>query len=105
MFDVVTTPQFSKWLSKLKNPQALRIIAKRLVRLQEGYFGEYKILGDGINELKIDSGPGYRIYYTQDGDTVIVLLIGGDKSTQQQNIDKAKEILKVYQTEKDDENH
>ena len=93
MYFIEKTTEFDKWLKKLKD---LRAKAKILVRIQklenEEHFGEWKIVGDGISELKINYAKGYRIYFKEKDGKIIVLLVGGDKSTQQKDIQKAKEI-------------
>jgi putative addiction module killer protein len=81
---------FTEWLSKLRDRNAHARISARLNRVKLGNFGVVKALGDGVNELKIDYGPGYRVYYAMNGKTVVLLLIGGDKSTQSQDIKTAK---------------
>ena len=102
--DIETTEYFDKWLSKLKNTQAVRLIALRLLRLQEGHFGEVKSVGAGVSELKINTGAGYRIYYTMKGEKLVLLLIGGDKSSQSRDIEKAQRLLQMYKEESEDEN-
>jgi len=95
MFIIEKTYEFDKWLRKLKD---LRAKAKILFRIQkiENYehFGDCEPVGDGIRELKIDYAKGYRIYFKKLNGKIIILLFGGDKSTQQKDIEKAKEILK-----------
>ena len=81
---------FSEWLSNLRDRNAHARISARLNRVKLDNFGVVKALGDGVNELKIDYGPGYRLYYAMNGKTVVLLLIGGDKSTQSQDIKTAK---------------
>jgi putative addiction module killer protein len=85
---------FTKWLEALRDRIAFARIVVRLDRLQAGNFGTVKPLGDGVNELKIDHGPGYRVYYAMREKTVVLLLIGGDKSTQSRDIETAKAYLK-----------
>lgn len=99
MYLIKQTEMFSKWLYKLKDIQGKVSILRRVDRMKKGNFGDYKPLGDGINELRLKTGPGYRIYYTQKDDEIIVLLIGGDKSTQSKDIEKAKELLKEFNNE------
>ena len=94
MYKILETDIFSNWLHKLKDIQGKVAILRRLKRVESGNFGDYKYLESSIYELRIKTGPGYRIYYTKKEDKVILLLIGGDKSTQQKDIKKAKEILK-----------
>ena len=71
-------------------------ILRRVDRLKTGNFGDYKSLGENVFELRIQSGPGYRVYYTKKGDEIIILLIAGDKSTQVADIKKAKSLVKEY---------
>jgi len=93
MYYIEKTTEFDKWLRKLRD---LRAKAKILFRLQkiesDAHFGDCKPVGDGISELKINYAKGYRIYFKIKGDKIIILLIGGDKSTQQEDIERAKEI-------------
>jgi len=95
MFLVEKTPEFDKWLRKLKD---LRAKAKILFRIQkiekDEHFGDCKQVGDGIQELRINFAKGYRVYFKEKNGKIILLLIGGDKSTQQKDIAKAKEIWK-----------
>ncbi|MFA7402808.1 MAG: type II toxin-antitoxin system RelE/ParE family toxin [Pelobacteraceae bacterium] len=88
---------FTEWLSKLRDRNAHARISARLVRVKLGNFGIIKPLGDGVIELKIDYGPGYRVYYAMSGKTIVLLLIGGDKTTQTQDIKKAKAYWKQQQ--------
>jgi putative addiction module killer protein len=88
---------FTVWLSNIHDRDAHARISARLNRLKLGNFGVFKALGDGVIELKIDYGPGYRIYYAMNGKTVVLLLIGGDKSTQKQDIKVAKAYWKRQQ--------
>lgn len=99
MYEVKESEVFSKWLLKLKDIRGKVSIIRRIKRVREGNFGDHKSLGNQINELRITTGPGYRVYYTQQGSEIIVLLVGGDKSTQSNDIEKAKEIAKEYQNE------
>ncbi|MDO9634063.1 MAG: type II toxin-antitoxin system RelE/ParE family toxin [Paludibacter sp.] len=94
MFIIEKTTEFDKWLRKLKD---LRAKAKILFRLQkiedDEHFGACESVGNGIRELKIDYAKGYRIYFKESDGKIILLLIGGDKSTQQKDIERAKDIL------------
>lgn len=94
MYEIVTTELFTKWLDKLKDTKAKISIARRIERMSTGLFGDNKFIGDGISELRIDTGAGYRVYYTIDNNRIVILLIGGDKSTQTRDILKAKELKK-----------
>jgi putative addiction module killer protein len=95
MYFIEKTTEFEKWLRKLKD---LRAKAKVLFRVQklekDEHFGDCEPVGDGIRELKINYAKGYRVYFKEKDGKIIVLLIGGDKSTQQSDIEKAKEIWK-----------
>jgi putative addiction module killer protein len=95
MYIIEKTDEFDKWLRKLKD---LRAKAKILFRIQkienDEHFGDCEPVGNGIRELKIDYAKGYRVYLKKSNGKIIILLIGGDKSTQQKDIERAKEILK-----------
>lgn len=93
-YEIHTTDVFDKWTAKLKDRQAAMAIALRLARVASGNFGDTKIIGDGVSELRIFVGPGYRIYYTIRNNEIVILLCGGDKSTQQNDIKQAKELAK-----------
>lgn len=90
---------FDEWLGSLKDKRTKAVIATRLNRVVQGNFGLCKKLGEEVWELKIDFGPGFRIYFAEDGDTIVVLLCGGDKSTQTRDIEKAKEYWSDYKKE------
>ncbi|RNI33488.1 type II toxin-antitoxin system RelE/ParE family toxin [Hanamia caeni] len=93
MYFIEKTIEFDKWLRKLKDARAKAKILFRIQKLEiDEHFGDCKPVGNGISELKIDYAKGYRIYFKQKGGKIIILLIGGDKSTQQKDIQKAKEI-------------
>ena len=93
-YEIHTTEVFDKWTAKLKDRQAAMAIALRLARVASGNFGNTKIIGDGVSELRIFVGPGYRIYYTIRNNEIVILLCGGDKSSQQNDIKQAKELAK-----------
>jgi putative addiction module killer protein len=93
MYFIQKTAEFDKWFRKLNDLRAKAKILFRLQKLEnEEHFGEYKPVGNGISELKIDYAKGYRIYFKETDGKLIILLIGGDKSTQQKDIEKAKVI-------------
>ena len=95
MYFIEKTDEFDKWLRKLKDLSAKAKILFRIQRIENnGHFGDCKPVGDGVHELKINFAKGYRIYFKEKDGKIIILLIGGDKSTQQKDIEKAKEILK-----------
>ncbi|WP_151720833.1 type II toxin-antitoxin system RelE/ParE family toxin [Gemmobacter serpentinus] len=93
MIEIQQTAHFSKWYLALKDRRAAERIALRLVRLQSGLFGDVKFF-DGIGELRVDYGPGYRVYFVQRGDVLVILLCGGDKSTQRRDIARALDMAK-----------
>ena len=86
------TKVFNDWLLNLRDRQARAKIYARIDRLEDGNPGNSRSVGAGIVEMKIDFGPGYRVYYVQRGEIVIILLCGGDKSTQNKDIDHAKAL-------------
>ena len=92
MYMIKQTEIFSKWLLKLKDTKAKVAILRRIQRVQEGNFGDYKSVSSEISELRITTGPGYRVYYTKRNEEIVILLIAGDKSTQSEDILKAKKI-------------
>jgi len=95
MIELQQTETFRKWRTRLRDVRALALIASRLDRLAFfGHAGDAKSVGEGISELRIDHGPGYRIYFQKRGDTAILLLCGGNKSTQKKDIETAKRLSK-----------
>jgi putative addiction module killer protein len=92
MLDVQTTELFDQWLSDLTNRAARARITSRIDRLSWGNAGDVRAVGEGVSEMRIDTGPGYRVYYKHTGRTIIVILCGGDKSSQDKDIKKAKRI-------------
>ena len=99
MYIIKQTDIFSKWLKRLKDVRGKVAIIRRIDRMKLGNFGDHKAIGEGISELRITIGPGYRVYYTKKEDEIIILLIGGDKSTQSVDIAKAKQLLKELEDE------
>nr|WP_306267607.1 type II toxin-antitoxin system RelE/ParE family toxin [Pararhizobium sp. IMCC3301] len=93
MIEIVQTKTFAKWHDGLKDKRGAAKISQRLVRVQSGLVGDVKFF-DGIGELKIDYGPGYRVYFVKQGSLIIVLLNGGDKKSQKRDITKAREMAK-----------
>jgi len=88
---------FEEWYNSLRDNKAKNRIQLRLARIQEGNLGDYRSVGEGVFELKIDYGPGYRVYFGQIGSIIILLLCGGDKSSQDRDIRKAKEYWADYE--------
>jgi putative addiction module killer protein len=94
MVEVRQTEVFSKWLRELHDRQARARIQTRIDRFQLGLAGDVKPVGEGISELRIDYGPGYRVYFTQRGREMVILLAGGDKRTQDRDIKTALELAR-----------
>ena len=94
MIEVRLTETFADWLADLRDRRAAARIAERLRRLALGNPGDVKPVGDGLSELRVDFGPGYRVYYVQRGAVLIVVLCGGDKSSQSRDIASAKALAK-----------
>ena len=92
MLEIKQTETFRKWRMRLKDDRARALIASRLDRLAFGHAGDAEPVGRGISELRIHHGPGYRVYFQKRGDTIIVLLCGGDKRTQAKDIQTAKRL-------------
>ena len=90
------TPGYQKWLLRLHDGMARYKIVARVKRLAEGNPGDVKPVGGGVSEMRIHYGPGYRVYYKDTGEEIIILLCGGDKSTQEEDIRKAKLLAKEY---------
>jgi putative addiction module killer protein len=86
------TSAFAEWFDVLRDKRAKSKIAGRIARMELGLLGDIRSVGDGVSEAKIDFGPGYRLYYTLRGQALIILLIGGDKGSQDRDIKKAKEM-------------
>jgi putative addiction module killer protein len=90
--DVRFTEEFLTWVRRLRDHRARRAIEGRIARLQGGNFGDVKSIGNTVSELRIDQGPGYRVYFTRVGKIVVILLCGGDKSSQAKDVDTAKRL-------------
>ena len=89
MIEIRKTEQFAKWLDNLRDVQAKARVLVRIERLASGNAGDVKPVGEGISEIRIDYGPGYRVYFTKRGSELIILLAGGDKSSQLRDIKAA----------------
>jgi len=94
MITVRETTDFKEWMRGLKDKVSQSIINARIRRISVGNFGDTKNVGDNVSELRIDYGSGFRVYYTRRGQEIVILLCGGDKSTQTKDIKTAKEIAK-----------
>ena len=94
MFEIRTTRVFAKWLDGLRDVCARARVLVRVERLADGNPGDVKPVGEGVSEMRIDYGPGYRVYFMQRGEEVIVLLAGGDKRTQEADIQQALRLAR-----------
>ncbi len=97
MIEVRQTEQFRAWLSDLRDDRARARILKRLDRAKDGNLGDVAAVGGGVSEMRIFYGPGYRVYFVQRGSELIVLLCGGDKSSQAADIEEAKALAKAIE--------
>lgn len=98
-FRLAQTTTFSRWLSGLKDYRAKAAIVLRLKQVATGHWGDVKSVGGGVSELRWHIGPGYRVYFTRRGEYIVLLLAGGDKSSQAKDIAKAKELAKEQPNE------
>lgn len=94
MITFVRTPEFDAWLKALRDPIGKACITSRIRSAEQGNFGDCEPVGDGVSEMRIHCGPGYRVYYSRRGQVVYLLLCGGRRSTQSQDIKQAKALLK-----------
>ena len=99
MFAVRQTQEFQDWLDRLRDLRAQIRIAARLRLAEAGNLGEWKPVGGEVSEMRVDIGPGYRLYFTRKGSILIVMLAGGDKSTQARDIKRAQRILKQLESD------
>ncbi|MBF0108732.1 MAG: type II toxin-antitoxin system RelE/ParE family toxin [Magnetococcales bacterium] len=91
---IIQSPTFSMWLSSLKDLRGRTAILRRLIRAERGNLGDVRPVDGGVFEMRVDYGPGYRLYFVRRGGTVIILLCGGDKSTQRRDIVLAQTMAK-----------
>lgn len=99
MYEIYQTRLFQRWHDGLHDRHAIARIDARLRRMESGHFGDVKHVGQGVREARIDHGPGYRIYYIQRGIRLIVLLMGGDKSSQGRDIRRAVQLAEAWDTQ------
>lgn len=92
LFEIRQTEVFGAWMRRLRDIQARAIIARRVERMAAGNFGDHRGVGGGVSELRIAVGPGYRVYYTVRGGSIVVLLCGGDKDSQRRDIVRARHL-------------
>lgn len=94
--EIIKSETFDRWFKKLRDLQAKARIEMRIRRLSLGNAGDVQPIGEGLSEMRIDYGPGYRIYYMQKGPILLILLCGGKKQSQQEDITKAKQIASQW---------
>ena len=99
MFTIRQTQEFQDWLDALKDHRAQVRIAARLRLAEAGNLGDWKPVGGEVSEMRVEFGPGYRLYFTRRGSILVVMLAGGDKSTQARDIKRAQRILKELESE------
>jgi len=100
MYKVKKSNYFDKWMNSLKDLKGKIAIARRIERISHGNFGDVKSVGDDVSELRIRVGPGYRVYFSKLEEKLVVLLVGGDKSTQSKDINRAKVLLEELKDDK-----
>ena len=91
-WEVRQSPEFEAWLLRLRDKVTRAIIVRRIARVASGNFGDVRPVGDGVSELRVDYGPGYRVYFVRRGERLIVLLCGGDKGSQARDSAHAKAL-------------
>lgn len=96
VYKVLQTETYKKWFKKLRDNVAKQSITWRIERMKNGNFGDSKTVGGGVFELRIDVGKGYRVYFKNNGKEIIILLVGGDKSTQEADIKTAKKMAEDF---------
>jgi putative addiction module killer protein len=100
MVQIIRTEEYASWSLSLRDDRAKAKIALRVDRLAFGNPGDVKPVGGGLSEMRIDYGPGYRVYYGRHGDSIILLLCGGTKNAQSRDIKKAKALFEIWKTSK-----
>lgn len=103
MIPAIETEAFSDWMKGLRDRQAVARINTRIIRLRLGNRGDVAPVGDGVSELRLMFGPGYRVYYAMKGEELILLLVGGDKSSQARDIETAKVLWRAWKGEDNDQ--
>ncbi|MCL2791435.1 MAG: type II toxin-antitoxin system RelE/ParE family toxin [Desulfobulbus sp.] len=97
MFDVIKSDEYERWFATLRDKTVIARINARIYRALHGNLGDWKALSGGVSEMRIDAGPGYRLYFTRRGTAIIILLCGGDKHTQDADIKRAAMIAKRWE--------
>ena len=96
MYEIIRSDEFLMWVENLNDKRAIARISARIDRASAGNLGDHKYLREGVSEMRIDFGPGYRIYFTRIGKTIVVMLGGGDKKKQDDDINRAVELAKLW---------
>jgi putative addiction module killer protein len=99
MFEIFRSSDFDQWLTGLRDAKSKARILLRLRQAASGHFGDCNSVGDGISEMRVHIGPGYRIYFMRTGSTIYLLLTGGDKDSQSRDIARAKELARIWREE------
>lgn len=105
MYKIIETRIFNCWLNSLKDLRVKMAISARIRRAENGNFGDHKSVGDGVYEMRIDKGQGYRVYYAQKGEITYLLICGGDKSSQQRDIEQAKILWRHLKQQGDNDEY
>ena len=98
VYTILRSATFDRWLGRLRDRQAVNRIVARLLAAQDGHFGDARPVGDGVSEMRIQHGPGYRVYFIARGAEVIVLLCGGHKDSQRRDIERAKRMATEWRS-------
>ena len=98
MYTILRSATFDRWLRRLRNRQAVTRIVARLLAAEDGHLGDVKSVGGGVSEMRIQQGPGYRIYFITRGTDLIVLLCGGDKDSQRRDIERAQRMATEWRS-------
>ena len=99
MVEIARSETFDRWLGGLGDPRAVARISQRLERVANGILGDVRSVGEGVSEMRIHYGPGYRLYYVREDENMFVLLCGGDKSSQRRDIEWAKQMASARERE------
>ena len=98
MHTILRSATFDRWLSRLRDRQAVNRIVARLLAVEDGHLGDVRPVGGGVSEMRIQYGPGYRVYFITRGTELIILLCGGDKDSQRRDIDRAKRMAMEWRS-------
>ena len=98
MYTILRSSTFDRWLSRLRDRQAINRIVARLLAAEDGHLGDVRSVGGGVSEMRIQYGPGYRVYFITRGSELIVLLCGGDKDSQRRDIERAKRMATEWRS-------